>query len=145
MGKKESERESERVGFQHSGSWTAKRHGCRASLTDGVSSADLQTFSVVLRFNSNNKLQQSWNKVKRWSAARWAEREQDSQSRPNTCGGNPGLTYGSNSASTRTTNATCAATGRWRNSDPGWKSPACPGPPRWNGNFSPLSAVSTTV
>lgn len=116
---------------------------CGASLTDGVSSSDSQTLSVVLRCNSNNNLQQSWNKVKRWSVARWADRERDSPSHPNTCGGNPGRTSGSNSASTRTTNATCAATGRWRNSDPGWESPACRGPPQPNGNISPLSDVLT--
>lgn len=37
---------------------------CRASLTDGVSSSDSQTLSVVLRFNLNNNLQQSWNSQK---------------------------------------------------------------------------------
>lgn len=157
VGKEESARQTDRererdrqtdgggaFGFQHSGSWTAQQHDvARASLTGFP--PQTQTLSVVLRFNLNNNLQQPWNKVKRWSAARWAERERDSPSRPNTCGGSPGRTYGSSSASTRTTNATCAATGRWRNSDPGWKSPACLGPPQWNGNFCHLSGASTRV
>lgn len=75
-------------------------------------------------------------KVEAWSATwpRWAERERGSPSRPSICGGSPGRTYGSSSASTRTASATCAATAPWRSCAPAWGSRACPGPPRRNGN-----------
>lgn len=70
-----------------------------------------------------------------WSAARWAEKERVWPSRPNTCGANPGRTSALSSASTRTLSATCTATGHWRSCDPAWRGPACPGPPRSNGNL----------
>lgn len=75
----ERERETERVRERQRDRPTDRRGGgqvsalrlvdsrtarCRASLTDGVSSSDSQTLSVVLRFNLNNNLQQSWNSQK---------------------------------------------------------------------------------